>query len=273
MKNAFSVDLEDWFCAYNFVRAIPYDSWDSQILRVKKPTQRILEILDQHNTKATFFILGWIADRCPELIKSVAAAGHEIATHGYAHIMVKEGTEKSFEEDLVNSLRAIRRSVDVPVVGYRAPSFSVSPQIFWIFDLLAKHGIKYDSSVFPISFHPEYGAKKTSLSIHNISDALIEFPLSCFTVLGKKVPCCGGGYFRLFPYSITAYGIRRCNKENRPAVFYIHPWEIDVDQPRIKDISLTKRLRHYVNLDKTERRLHRLLTEFEFTTLSSILRV
>ncbi len=271
MKNAFSIDLEDWFCVYNFSKVIDYSLWDRCELRVVENTTRLLTLLDKHSTKATFFILGWIAERCPKLVKKIAVAGHEVATHGYGHIIVKEVTPKIFEEDLVKSLQAIKQCVDVEIIGFRAPSFSVSADKPWIFEILAGHGIKYDSSIFPVGFHPDYAAAGSSLSIHNISENILEFPMSCFRKFGMTFPCSGGGYLRLFPYWYTVYGIRQCNKDNRPAVIYIHPWEIDPGQPRVRNISIIKKLRHYINLDKMLDRIDCLLSEFEFDTCASVL--
>ncbi len=271
MKNAFSIDLEDWFCVYNFAQVINYSEWDRCELRVVQNTARLLTLLDKHETKATFFVLGWIAERCPDLIREIAAAGHEIATHGYGHIIVKDVTPEEFERDLVASLRAIQQCVNTDVIGYRAPSFSVVANKPWIFDILAANGIKYDSSIFPIGLHPDYAAAGTSLSVYNITESIVEFPLSCFRQFGITFPCSGGGYLRMFPYRYTAYGITRCNKDNRPAVIYIHPWEIDPNQPRMTHVPLLKKIRHYVNLDKTEGRVDRLLSEFAFDTCASIL--
>ena len=270
MKNAFSVDLEDWFCVKNFTDVINYSDWDKCELRVEKNTNRLLELLDKHNVKGTFFILGWIAERCPELVRRIAKEGHEIATHGYAHLIVKDLSPQLFEEDLVKSLKAIKNCVDIDIIGFRAPSFSVVNKP-WIFKILARHGIKYDSSVYPFALHPDYASPETPLSIYKISEDIVEFPMSCFRFLGVRWPCSGGGYFRFFPYAYTAYGIRSCNRESRPAVIYIHPWEIDPDQKRVKNISLQRKIRHYINLDKTEKRLDRLLSEFEFSTLASVL--
>ncbi len=271
MKNAFSIDVEDWFCVNNFTKAIDYSQWDACELRVEQNTQRLLALLDKHSTKATFFILGWIAERCPGLVRRIAREGHEIATHGYAHIIVKEATPRQFEDDLVKSLKTIKNAVDTEIVGFRAPSFSVTADKPWIFEILAKHGIKYDSSIFPVGLHPDYAAAGSALSIYDITDDIVEFPMSCFKKFGLTFPCSGGGYLRIFPYGYTRYGIRQCHRDNRPAVIYIHPWEIDAAQPRVKDISLLKKIRHYVNLDKTEKRLERLLSEFEFTTCASVL--
>jgi polysaccharide deacetylase family protein (PEP-CTERM system associated) len=271
MKNAFSVDLEDWFCVYNFSNTIPFEDWDKCDLHVEENINRLLELFSKYGIVCTFFVLGWIAEKCPEVIKTVARAGHEISTHGYAHLIVKDLTPRQFEDDLVKSIKAIKKCVNTEIKGFRAPSFSVSIDKLWIFEILAKHGIKYDSSIFPIGFHPDYASLGSPLSIFNITKDIIEFPLSCFKFAGLTLPCSGGGYFRLFPYWYTSYGIKSCNKNNRPAIIYIHPWEIDVGQPKIKNIPLLKKIRHYINIDKTEERLNRLFSEFEFDTVASVL--
>lgn len=272
MKNAFSVDVEDWFCVYNFSKVISYDQWDACELRVVTNTRRILSILNKYNIKATFFILGWVADRCPELTKEIASEGHEIATHGYAHLLVKQLTPQCFEQDLVRSLEAIKKGTDISVKGFRAPSFSVTPEKSWIFQILAKHGIRYDSSLFPVVFHPDYANADVSLHIHKITDDIIEFPMSCFNKASLNLPCSGGGYFRLFPYAYTKYALTSCNKQQRPVVFYVHPWELDPSQPRVNNVSRLKRFRHYFNLEHTEKKLEKLFTDFQFDTIEAVLK-
>jgi polysaccharide deacetylase family protein (PEP-CTERM system associated) len=271
MKNALSIDLEDWFCVHNFAEVIPFSSWNAKDLRVERSTHRLLELLERHKVKATFFVLGWIAERVPDLVKKIVANGHEIASHGYGHLLAKTLTPATFEKDLASSLEAIARCVPNKVIGFRAPSFSLDRTTLWVFDVLTKYGIRYDSSIFPISFHPDYGVRDGVLSIYNVNDSLTEFPMSCFKFMGLTIPCCGGGYFRIFPYGLTRTGIRKCNAENRPTVFYLHPWEIDPDQPRITNIPRLKRFRHYFNIRKTEKRLERLLSDFEFGTMAEVL--
>lgn len=273
MKNAFSIDLEDWFCVRNLSSIFPFSEWSRQSLRVEQNAMRLLEILDRHSVKSTFFVLGWIAEKVPGLVRTIAQAGHEIATHGYGHLQATGVTPAEFENDVAKSLEVLRQIVPAKVLGFRAPSFSITRKTLWAFDILMKYGIRYDSSIFPVGFHPDYGIKNTQLSIYKINDSLYEFPMSCFKFLGATVPCCGGGYFRLFPYAVTRYGIQQCNRESRPAVFYVHPWEIDAQQPRVKNIKPFKRFRHYVNLGKTEERLHRLLSDFEFMTIASVLQL
>jgi polysaccharide deacetylase family protein (PEP-CTERM system associated) len=267
MKNAFSVDLEDWFCAYNL--RIKMEDWDTRELRVVDNTRRILDILAKHNTAATFFVLGWVAERVPDLVREIEGCGHEIATHGYSHTLLTQMTPEAFERDLERALAVTRACAKKEILGFRAPSFTLTAKTLWVTDILARHGIRYDSSVFPVSYHPDYGIPNASLSIHPLG-AIIEAPLSCARVLGRNIPCSGGGYFRIFPYWLARSLIRRCNAEGRPVIFYIHPWEVDPRQPRVR-LSLSKRVRHYANLHKTLSRLDRLLSEFEFTSIKEVL--
>ncbi len=269
MVNAISIDLEDWFCANNLKIEINY--WDKLELRVVKNTRRLLQILNENNTKATFFVLGWIAEKVPELISEIDAAGHEIAVHGYSHSLITEITRSQFEADLEKALKYISLASKQQLVGFRAPSFTVTKKTLWALDILTKNNIKYDSSVFPIDFHPDYGMPGANLSIHKINN-IIEVPLSVVEVWGKRIPCSGGGYFRLFPYSLTKLLINKCNEQGRPVIFYIHPWEIDSEQPR-RNLSLTKRFRHYHNLDKTASRLNKLLTDFKFEPIRKVLNI
>ncbi len=267
MKNAMSIDLEDWFCVHNMSQAIRREDWDKCEMRVIANTRRILELLARHKTEATFFTLGWIAEQVPELVREIETAGHEIATHGYSHTLLTEMTPESFEADLKKALLVTRRCVNQEIVGFRAPSFTVTSKTLWAIDVLTRNGILYDSSIFPVGFHPDYGMPDVSLSVyrHNAS-SLVEFPMSCAEVMGSRIPCSGGGYFRILPYAITKRLLERCNAQGRPVMFYFHPWEIDPGQPRVK-LPVFKRFRHYYNLDKTMGRLDRLLKDFEFTSV------
>lgn len=267
MLNAISIDLEDWFCAYNL--RIESKNWGKQELRVVDNTERLLALLDKHHVQATFFVLGWFAEHTPALIRTIEQRGHEIATHGYSHTVLTAMTPAEFESDLQRALEVTRACVQQPIRGFRAPSFTITPTTLWALDILAKYGIVYDSSIFPISGHPDYGIGDAPLTIHR-RGALTEVPMSVAEIAGKRVPCSGGGYFRLFPYTITKSLIERCNQQGRPVIFYLHPWEIDPDQPRRK-LSLTKSLRHYINLDKTFGRLDRLLTDFQFTSIQKVI--
>ena len=262
-----TIDLEDWFCAYNL--RIKMQDWDKQELRVVANTQRILDLLDKRNTRATFFVLGWIAERVPDLVREIEARGHEIATHGYSHAVLTEMTPDAFEADLTRALAVTHACSRQDIIGFRAPSFTITRKTLWAIDILARHGIRYDSSVFPIGFHPDYGIADATLSIHPLG-ALTEAPMSVAEVFGRKIPCSGGGYFRVIPYPVTRFLMRQCNQQGRPVIFYVHPWETDPGQPRVK-LSLSKSFRHYFNLDKTMRRLDQLLADFEFAPIKQVL--
>lgn len=270
MINALSIDLEEWFCGHILEQGLSRNDWNSQELRVIANTKRLLNILDAHNTKATFFVLGWLAERAPDLVKEVARHGHEIASHGYSHVSLTEMTPDEFNADLKRSLEIIGDIVSTPVLGYRAPSFTIIEDTSWAFEIMTGHGIKYDSSIFPIGFHPDYGVGDSQLSIYKITNEITEVPVSAVEVAGQRIPCGGGGYFRLYPYGLTKTLLSRCNKEGRPIVFYFHPWELDSGQPRI-GLSLLNRFRHYHNLDKAPYRFEKLLDDFRFTSVREVL--
>jgi len=266
MKNAISIDLEDWFCAHNL--NIRMENWDNQELRIEASTTRLLDILRKHGTRATFFVLGWIAEHLPDLVQQIEEQGHEIATHGYSHTLLTETSPELFEADLKRALDVTGTCVRQSIMGFRAPSFTITRKTLWALDILGKHGIKYDSSIFPVGFHPDYGMPEVPLSIHQ-RGAVVEVPLSCAEILGRKIPCSGGGYFRIFPYLVTKALMRQCNRKGRPVIFYFHPWEIDPGQPRVK-LPYLKSFRHYFNLGKTESRLNRLLMDFEFAPIKEV---
>lgn len=272
VTNAISIDLEDWFCVNNLSGVIGRADWDSCELRVRESTEKILRLFERHHTRATFFTLGWVADRAPELIRDIERAGHEIAVHGYDHLLLTRITPEEFERDLVRALEAIDRcGVGVRPVGFRAPSFTVVEKTMpWAFEILERHGFLYDSSVFPVGFHPDYGVADAPLAPYRATERLHEFPMSCVELFGRRLPFSGGGYFRLFPYAYTKFCMKRCNAEGRPAVFYLHPWEVDAGQPRVK-LPRSKAFRHYNNLGRTEGRLDALLADFKFTTIREVL--
>lgn len=263
MHNLLSIDLEDWFCVSNFDGLLDRSVWPSCQLRVVESTRRLLELFDRRGVHATFFVLGHVAERAPALIREVAAAGHEIACHGYHHHRLAQLDPQRLDQDLGKVLGLLRELSPAPVEGYRAPSFSLTRETTWALPVLAKHGIRWDSSVFPFGAHPEYGIADAPLDPYWIADDLLELPMSVVELPGTRtrVPCTGGGYFRLYPYSLSAALIRRCNAAGRPVIFYAHPWEFDPDQPRMP-LRPDKRFRHYNNLDKTLTRLDRLLREF-----------
>lgn len=273
MKNAISIDLEDWFCVHNLSDSIRREDWGGCELRVAGSTKRLLSLFERNQTRATFFVLGWIAERLPELVREIEDRGHEIAVHGYNHLLLTEISAAEFEEDLSKALEAIDNcGVKARPLGFRAPSFTlVESTKGWALPILERMGFKYDSSVFPIGFHPDYGMLESPLVPYKITDELYEFPMSCLEVFGRRLPFGGGGYFRLFPYAYTKYCMRRVNAQGRPVVFYLHPWELDPDQPRVEKLSFSKKIRHYRNLDKTEQRFEKLLGDFEFTTIKEVL--
>jgi len=265
-QNVFSIDLEYWFCVQNLSGAIPRDEWDRCESRVERNTLLLLELLAHHQVEATFFVLGWVAERHPDLVREVERRGHEIATHGYSHRLLTSLQPEEFRADLGRSLEVLARCSSRPVRGFRAPSFSVTRKTWWALDILRANGIQYDSSIFPVGFHPDYGIPDAPLNAHRLPEGIFELPMSCAEVFGRKVPCSGGGYFRLFPYAVTRALMRRCNQQGRSVIFYLHPWEVDPEQPRV-ELPALKRFRHYNNLDRTAERLERLLGDFQFTSI------
>ena len=277
VQNALTVDLEDWFQVAAFFPYIKYEDWDtisSKQSRVEANTDRILGILDDYTTRATFFVLGWIADRYPGLIKTITACGHEIACHGYSHTLVYAQTPQEFKEETHRAKSILEDIIAKPVEGYRASTYSITPGTFWAFDVLLEEGFRYDSSIFPIR-HPQYGCpnepKDPYILTAPCGAQIVEFPLSTVKLLGATLPIAGGGYFRQFPYFYTRWGFNALNDRKRPGIFYIHPWELDPGQPRVANISKTTRLRHYRNLDQTEHRFRRLLKDFSFTSVQRVL--
>jgi polysaccharide deacetylase family protein (PEP-CTERM system associated) len=266
-----SVDVEDWFCVYNLSRLISYTDWDRCESRVERNTLRLLELFAKHRIEATFFVLGWVAERFPDLVREIERAGHEIASHGYSHRLLTSMTPEEFRGDLARSLEVLAKTAHQPVRGFRAPSFSLTPGTLWAVDILRQSGVRYDSSVFPVGFHPEYGMVDADLRPHQLAEGLLELPMGVTEILGRRVPCSGGGYFRLYPYALTRHLMRKCNAQGRSVIFYLHPWELDPRQPRVEGLSWLTWFRHYNNLDKTEERLDRLLRDFAFTSARRLL--
>lgn len=270
MTNMMTIDLEEWFQVYNLSEAIPAQQWDRQDMRAEASTDLILTLLDKHRTKATFFVLGWLAERRPALIRRLAREGHEIACHGYSHRLLTKLTPDELDAELARALPTLRELSGQPVTGFRAPSFSVTRETLWAYPILAKHGVTWDSSVFPIGMHPDYGIGDAPLTPYRATDGVVELPMSCAEVLGRRIPCSGGGYFRIFPYAVTQRLMRRCNAQGRPVMFYLHPWEFDPGQPRVP-LSRSKAFRHYTNLDRTTARFDRLLGDFPFATIQQVM--
>jgi polysaccharide deacetylase family protein (PEP-CTERM system associated) len=270
IRNALSIDVEDYFQVHAFETVIARSTWDSYPSRVVANTQRILRLLAEYDVHATFFILGWIADRHPELVREIATSGHEIATHGYWHELVYRQTSAEFAADLGQSFDAIGRACSLQPTGYRAPAFSITKQSLWALDVLRDYSIKYDSSIFPLAAHDRYGINDANRFANQVHGDLWEFPVSTIRLGKLNWPVAGGGYFRLFPLWLTRRAIYHLNGLGQPAVIYLHPWEFDTDQPRIPNAPLLSRFRHYVNIDKTESRLRTLLSKFQFGPLCNV---
>ena len=272
--NAMTVDVEDYFHVSVFDGILPRASWDTLESRVVENTARLLDIFDEHAIRATFFILGWVAERFPDLVRRIAGRQHEIASHGHAHRLVYDQTPAAFREDVRRAKRVLEDVSGKRVFGYRAPSYSITPRSLWALDVLVEEGYQYDSSIFPIR-HDRYGIAVSQRQPYRIGRAhgsLVEFPGSTTRVGPVNLPIAGGGYFRILPYRWTRWGISRVNRlEQRAVVFYLHPWEIDPGQPRLAAGRLGT-FRHYRNLELTESRLRQLLSDFKFGTMEALVR-
>jgi len=310
IANALTIDVEDYFQVHAFSSVISPSDWDNYESRVEDNTYRILEMLSnpcgavipahhsslvtRHSVKATFFILGWIAEKYPKLIREIAEQGHEIASHGYRHELVTNQAPGEFRADVVKTKKILEDITGEEVIGYRAPTYSITRKTLWALKILAEEGYKYDSSIFPVH-HDVYGfpdaprfpfkvclngrmaddvqnvrsfERSNDSNASNISNAIWEFPISTGRILGQNIPIAGGGYFRLFPYRLVKRLLGHINRtEQRPFIFYLHPWEFDPGQPKIDNAPLKSRARHYLNLDKVEGRFKTLLSDFNFVPL------
>jgi polysaccharide deacetylase family protein (PEP-CTERM system associated) len=275
VRNAMTIDVEDYFQVSAFDNVVSRDSWETMPSRVVANTRRLIEMFEAAGVKATFFVLGWVAERYPELIAEIAKGGHELASHGYGHRLVYDQSPEGFREDVRRAKGLIEEKGNARVRGYRAPSYSITKRSLWALDVLAEEGYTYDASIFPIR-HDRYGipdAPRHPYVVGQNGHALTEAPPSTIRIAGTNLPIAGGGYFRLLPYWWTRWGIGQLNgRERRPAIFYLHPWEIDPEQPKL-DASAISTFRHYRNLSKTEGRLKQLLKDFEFGTLAEVLAV
>jgi polysaccharide deacetylase family protein (PEP-CTERM system associated) len=274
MLNAFTVDVEDYFHVSALASAIPRSSWETRECRVADSTDRLLAMLADRGVTGTFFVLGWVAAHIPQLVRRIADQGHEIACHGYSHQLVYAQTQDTFRQETRCAKWLLEDLTGRPVVGYRAASFSITPKSRWALDTLIELGFEYDSSIFPVR-HDRYGMPGASRSPGWVESpsrgSIVEFPMSTASFGGMRIPVSGGGYFRLFPYWFVRSGLRRINRDDRmPFTFYLHPWEIDAEQPRVR-VGLLSRVRHYTNLHKCEARLRRLLGEFRFTSMRNVL--
>ena len=266
LTHAMTVDVEDYFQVSGMDDRVCRSDWERLESRVESSTDRLLRLFDEVGIQGTFFFLGWVAERFPQLVCRVSKAGHEIATHGYWHQLVYQLTPEEFAKDIRDSCEAITNACGVRPVAYRAPSFSITSQSLWAIDVLSECGITQDSSVFPIKGHHRYGIPNAKKEIHVLNTAhgdITEFPPSVARLAKAQIPI-GGGYFRLLPLRMTMHAIRSIEKQRRPAMFYIHPWEVDPKQPRMDGLSRSSSFRHYVGLEKTEKKLSRLLERFRF---------
>jgi polysaccharide deacetylase family protein (PEP-CTERM system associated) len=273
--NAMTVDVEDYFQVSAFDRIVSRASWGERESRVVANTRRLLQLFDRSGVRATFFVLGWVAERAPDLVREIAAAGHEIACHGYNHQLLYTLTPKQFREDVREAKCALEQLTGCPVVGFRAPSYSVTTATLWALDILVEEGYLYDASIFPVH-HDRYGIPDAERHPHMIkrrAGSLLEIPASTVRLGGVNLPIAGGGYFRLLPYAWTRWGIRHVNRvEREPVIFYLHPWEIDPEQPRLP-VGRATRMRHYGGLARTTDRLERLLRDFKFDSIESALQL
>lgn len=272
IRNALTVDVEDYFQVSAFASSIARDTWDQLPCRVERNMAVILEIFAQHKVRATFFTLGWLAERYPGMVRSIVAQGHELASHGYAHRRATDQNREEFLQDIVRAKHLLEDIGGVDVKGYRAPSFSIGRGNLWAQACVREAGYSYSSSIYPIR-HDHYGmhdAPRFAFSPEG-GDGLLELPVTTVRLFNKNLPAGGGGYFRLLPYDLSRWCLKRVNTvDQRPCIFYFHPWEIDPGQPRQKGISMKTRFRHYVNLTSMERRIRALCKDFRWDRMDTL---
>lgn len=272
IRNAMTIDVEDYFQVSAFASHIPRDSWPYLSCRVERNIDRILAILDEKDVKATFFTLGWIAERYPAVVRLIVDNGHELASHGYNHHRVSDQSPDEFLDDITRSKKLLEDLGGQAVIGYRAPSFSIGARNPWALDTLQEAGYLYSSSIYPIH-HDHYGMPDAPrFKFHPRGpNGLVELPPTTVKLFGRNLPASGGGYFRLLPYSLSRWLMKHVNHTDlQPCIFYFHPWEIDPEQPRQKNIGLKTRFRHYVNLSRTEPRIRELLRDFQWGRMDHI---
>ncbi len=270
LTNALTIDVEDYFQVSAFAPHIPRSSWESRECRVERNVGRILQMLADGQTKATFFTLGWVAERYPGLVRQIVDAGHELASHGYGHERASDLSEQAFFADIQSAKSILEDIGGVEVKGYRAPSFSIGEGNLWAFDCLLRAGYRYSSSVYPIK-HDHYGMPDSPRHAYQVRPGLVEVPITTLRMFNRNFPSSGGGYFRLLPYALSRWMLNRVNTVDQQAgIFYFHPWEIDSAQPRVEGISSKTRFRHYVNIDRMEGRLKQLLRDFQWGRMDQI---
>jgi polysaccharide deacetylase family protein (PEP-CTERM system associated) len=272
LLNGLSVDIEDWFQVGAFERTIRREDWDGLTRRVERNSDAVIELFGRMGAKGTFFTLGWVAERYPALIRRIADAGHEVASHGWDHLRVFTMTPDQFRADIRRTRQALEDSSGCAVTGYRAPSFSIDKRTPWAHEILAEEGYAYSSSVAPIA-HDHYGwPEAPRFAFRPIADSpLVELPVTTARFMGRRVAAGGGGFFRLFPYAFSRWAIRQVNEEDRrPAIFYFHPWEIDPGQPRVADAPIKSKLRHYSRLGAMEGKLERVIRDFRWGRVDDV---
>ena len=272
LTNVMTVDVEDYFQVSAFERYVGRDSWDDRECRVERNVDRILELFDSHGVKATFFTLGWVTERYPDMIKRIVGQGHELASHGWSHVRVTQQQPAEFRQDILRTKALLEDVSGQEVIGYRAASYSIGANNLWALELLQETGHRYSSSIYPIK-HDLYGmpdAPRFAFSPGN--DDFLEFPVTTVRLGNRNLPCGGGGWFRLVPYAGMRWAMRRVNKiDQEAAIFYFHPWEIDPEQPRQQGIDVKTRFRHYLNLERMQPRLSRLLDDFAWGRMDEVL--
>lgn len=269
--NAMSVDVEDYFQVSAFERHVSRKSWADLPSRVERNTRIALDLFELHGVRATFFVLGWVADRYPELVREIVRRGHELGSHGYEHVRVIHQSPEEFRTDVTRTKAILEQLGGVEVAGYRAASYSIGRDNLWALDVLHEAGYRYSSSIYPIR-HDLYGMPSAPrFAFRHRGDGILEVPISTVSVLNRNFPCGGGGYFRLMPYPLSRWAIGRVNRHDRsPAVFYFHPWELDPEQPRPDGLGLKTRFRHYLNLPRMQTRLARLLRDFRWDRMDRV---
>lgn len=270
MQHAMTIDVEDYFQVSAFENLISPTDWDNMAPRVERNMDSLLEMFSDHGCKATFFTLGWVAKRFPDMINRVVAEGHELASHGTMHQRASDQDYQQFKADVGDAKRLLEDLSGKPILGYRAPSFSFTKENEWVYDVLAEEGYTYSSSVYPV-VHDHYGIPDAPRFRYQTSAGIDEIPLSTLPMFGKNLPISGGGYFRLYPYMLTRWAVNRfVARDTQPYIFYMHPWEIDPEQPRVANISVKTRFRHYLNLKRVNWRFNRLLSDFEWSSMADI---
>lgn len=270
VTNAMTVDVEDYFQVSAFESVIDRNDWEKLECRIPRNVDKILELFSRHEVKSTFFTLGWVAERMPQVVRAIVDAGHEVASHGWSHVRVPNATPESFFEDIDRTRKLLQDVSGQPVNGYRAASYSVTLQTLWVYENFQKAGYRYSSSIFPIK-HDLYGIPGAPRQPFVVEEAgIVEIPLTTLRFMGRNLPFSGGGWFRLMPYGLFRAGLRRVNKtEQASGIFYFHPWEVDPQQPRQQNLPAKTAFRHYLNLEKMESRVEQLLQDFSWNTMES----